>query len=204
MPIRALIFDVGGVLVHNRDGRRRLKWEQRFGLPEGALQRTVWSLPISLQATIGQATLDEVWADVAQRYDLTPDERSALIEDFWSGGEWDDDLIAYIRSLRKWYATGVLSNAWPGAREANREHLNDDAFDMLLFSAEEGLAKPEPEIYRRALSRLKVTPGQAIFVDDLLENVEAARSLGLQAIHFEERQQMLSELGNLLAGEKPG
>jgi HAD superfamily hydrolase (TIGR01509 family) len=65
-----------------------------------------------------------------------------------------------------------------------RGRINGETFDAILFSAEEGLKKPDPELYRRALARLNVQPGEAVFVDDFSENVEAARALGLAGVHF--------------------
>jgi HAD superfamily hydrolase (TIGR01509 family) len=54
----------------------------------------------------------------------------------------------------------------------------------MVFSAEEGIQKPDPDIYRRTLSRLDVEAQEAIFIDDWLESVEGARSVGLHGIHY--------------------
>jgi HAD superfamily hydrolase (TIGR01509 family) len=56
--------------------------------------------------------------------------------------------------------------------------------DDILISAEVGLAKPDPRIYRLAAERLGVRPDEAVFVDDFAANVEGARAVGMRAIHF--------------------
>lgn len=79
---------------------------------------------------------------------------------------------------------GIISGAMSEAREQLREVINDELFEAILFSAEEGIQKPAPDIYHRTLARLGVTAAEAIFVDDWLESVEAARAVGLHGIHY--------------------
>jgi HAD superfamily hydrolase (TIGR01509 family) len=67
-------------------------------------------------------------------------------------------------------------------------------FDDVISSAEIGLAKPDPAIYRLALERLRVQAGEAIFVDDLARNTEAAESIGLPSLVFESPEQLRREL----------
>ena len=71
------------------------------------------------------------------------------------------------------------------------------AFETLIISAEEGVRKPQEEIYARTAQRLNVLPGQAVFVDDVLENVEAARACGWLAIHFQPGLNVPQELAQM-------
>jgi HAD superfamily hydrolase (TIGR01509 family) len=68
-----------------------------------------------------------------------------------------------------------------------RKYPIADAFDLLIVSAEEGIMKPEPEIYQRTLTRLGRSAEETIFVDDSYPNVLAAQELGMQSIHFNAR-----------------
>ncbi len=182
--IRAVVFDIGGVLVRTEDLEPRRKWEKRFGLPEWGLADLVFNCPASRRASVGQATRHEVWAEVARQLSLAPAELAELKADFWKGDTWDADLLAFVRSLRPRFQTGIISNAWPDAREAVQAHVNGETFDVIIFSGEEGVEKPDPEIYRRALAQLNVAPAEAVFIDDMLPNVEAARALGMHGVHF--------------------
>jgi HAD superfamily hydrolase (TIGR01509 family) len=68
----------------------------------------------------------------------------------------------------------------------------------MVFDEEEGVAKPDARIYLRTLLRLGVQPEEAVFVDDKMENVEAARQLGMHSIHFQHTEQALAEIQEVL------
>jgi 2-haloacid dehalogenase len=74
-----------------------------------------------------------------------------------------------------------------------------DAFDDMVISAEIGIAKPDVRIYQAAMQNLHVLPPESIFLDDTLRNVEAARNIGMHAIHFVQPGQAIAELKTLLA-----
>ena len=185
MSLQAVIFDIGGVLLRTENQEPRRKWEQRFGLPERGLADLIFNCPPSRHASVGQATPDEVWAEIMRQLPVTASELESLKADFWKGDRWDKDLLVFIRSLHPRFKTGIISNAWSDVRKNVKAHVNQDVFDVILFSAEEGIEKPDPEIYRRALARLNVAPAEAVFVDDMLVNVEAARALGMKGVHFQ-------------------
>lgn len=182
--ITAIFFDMGGVLVRTIDLEPRRKWEQRFGMRDWALQDLFFNSPIGQAAQIGRATTDDAWAYVAAMLGLEADELRQLQADFWRGDTFDESLLALIRSLHTRYKTGLISNALPDARTVFADKLNGDLFDILVFSGEEGVKKPDPEIFRRALARLGVHAEESIFVDDMLENVAAAQALGMRGVHF--------------------
>ncbi len=122
-----------------------------------------------------------------------------LQEDFWQGDRVDTDLVGFIRSLRGHRRTALLSNAWHGLRGMMEgEWAMADAFDEMFISAELGLAKPDPRIYRLALDRLQVDPEQAIFVDDFVENVQTASQMGIHAVRFESSEQAMQAVDQLL------
>lgn len=197
MVIRAVIFDLGGVLASLGDPRVHRQWESRLGLPEGGLFRALSGNPVARRALIGQATTDELRADWMRRLSVTPDELEDLLGDVWED-EFDQELLAYIRSLRPRYRTGLISNAPADTRKQVKDHINDDTFDLILFSGEEGMCKPDPEIYRRGLDRLGLAPEETIFVDDSTENVEAARAMGMHAMLFTDSRQVREEIERAL------
>lgn len=118
---------------------------------------------------------------------------------FFAGDRLDQPLVDFIRSLRPRFQTGLLSNAWPGARQMLTEHYPCiDAFDVAVISAEVGMAKPDQRIFQLITERLGVRPPEAVFIDDFSVNIDGARSAGLNAIHFRSHDQVLQELGALL------
>jgi len=198
MPVKAAIFDIGGVLVQQVDRTRVRYWETHLNLEEGSLGRVIWMTPNSLRAEIGQASEDEVWAAVADRFQLNPIDLAALRGDFFSGSVWNVQLIDFARSLHAAVKTGIISNAWPNARADVKRWVNGDTFDDLIFSAEVGLAKPDRRIYELALDRLRVQPTEAIFIDDVQTNVEAAQAIGLAGIRFENTAQTMAEIERII------
>jgi epoxide hydrolase-like predicted phosphatase len=121
-------------------------------------------------------------------------------EEIWGGYEWNTEMMEFILSLKPKYKTGVISDAWSGTREGMKDIINSDIFDVIVFSAEEGVQKPDPEIYYRALTQLGIAPGEAIFVDDRERNVEGAREVGMHAVVFTDNAQAKEEIERLLNG----
>lgn len=182
--ISAVLFDFGGVLLRTADQSGRQRWETRLGLEPHGLSRLVFDSEPARRATAGQASVAEVWENVARTLHLEPATLAELQKDFWSGDRLDTELVALIKSLRPRYQTAILSNAWPDGRALFTELFGADTFDTFIISSEEGLAKPDARLYHRAVARLGVAPGAVVFVDDFLHNVEGARAAGLHAIHY--------------------
>jgi epoxide hydrolase-like predicted phosphatase len=194
MPIQAVIFDVGGVLVRTQGREARRKWEARLGLPEMGLGRVIFGSDISARALVGQATVPQVWRHVAARFGLDEEQMRELESDFWSDDWVDAELVQFVRGLRPRYKTAILSNAWPEARKALRQKFGlADAVDVMILSAEVGCAKPDARIYRIAGEQLGVQLCEAVFVDDMAENVAAAQSLGMHGVQFMNTAQAIAE-----------
>jgi FMN phosphatase YigB (HAD superfamily) len=196
---RAIFFDAGGVLVKTVDYTKQLEWEQRLGLSTNTLVRTVWESPISQKATIGQATVDEVWQAVAEEFKLNPEARNQLSEDFWSGGFFDHELKHLMGKLRQHYKVAIISDAWPDGHERCTDLFGlDTVTDAMFFSDEMGMTKSNPEIFRKVLKHFDLEPQDALFIDDSQGNIKVAQSVGLHTIHFENRDEVLQRLQTLL------
>ncbi len=199
--IKAVIFDVGGVLLRTHDQSYRRKWETRLGLEPGGAARLIFNSDLGRQAQVGRVTLQDVWAWAGELLGLSAGELAAFERDFWAGDQLDQDLARTVRELHTRYRTALLSNSWVRDGRALAEELGlSDALDVCVVSAEVGVVKPDPRIYRIALERLAVLPAEAVFVDDFVENVDAARRLGMQTIHFTDpllARQQLEDIARL-------
>jgi epoxide hydrolase-like predicted phosphatase len=202
MPIRAVIFDFGGVLMRTHDYAGRRKWEARLGLEKGGLEAIVFGSDVSTQGMLGEAPMEAAWQHVADALHVGPAELEELQRDFWSGDRIDQELVDFLAGLRPRYKTGLLSNAWDNARRLFREFGLDRAFDVMVISAEERLAKPDARIYHIALDRLGVRPEEAVFVDDMAANVAAAQSIGLRGIQFQSTEQTIRQVQDYLDGAR--
>lgn len=185
MVTKAVIFDVGGVLVRTESRDKRMKWEKKLGLDVGQSDEIVFDSEMGMKAQLGKISNQELWDWVGSRLNLSDTELEMFHRDFWAGDVLDEELITFIRSLRPKYRTAIISNATKSLRYRLREiYPIEDAFDLIVCSAEEGIMKPNVEIYMRALERLGIQPEQSIFVDDNDSNVEAAGKLGMRTILF--------------------
>jgi epoxide hydrolase-like predicted phosphatase len=183
--IHALIFDYGGVLMRTVDPTARRELERQFGLEPGQAEELVFRSPRWDDVQHGHIDSDAFWADFGERLGLDAEQVEAFRRGFWSGDRLDQELVDYIRHLRcQGYRTALLSNAPANMPEYLEQLGVADAFDVIVISGVEGLVKPDPEIYRRALERLDVAPREAVFIDDMRVNVEAAHRVGLHAWRF--------------------
>lgn len=205
MAIRAVVFDVGGVLalVGSMDFDRR--WEAELGLAEGTIGATmadVWEA-----GAVGRVTEDEVHRAMRDRLGLTGEQVDAVLAEMWRQylGVTNTELVEYARGLRPAYRTGILSNSFVGAREReHRAHGLGDLVDDLIYSHEVGLNKPDPALWELACRRLGVAPGELVFLDNSPRLVSGAREFGIEAVLFEETAQAIADIDALLrAGAGP-
>jgi epoxide hydrolase-like predicted phosphatase len=201
MALKAIIFDFGGVLVRTEDRLPRRELAKELGMSYEEIDQLVFSSLSGKQAARGLISAQEHWEEIGKTLDLTPARLKDFRTRFFEGDRLDWELIEAIREWRGRYRVALLSNAWDDLRNYldGTWHIMDD-FDQIIISAEVGYTKPDHRIYRLALERLNVSAEQTLFVDDFVENVEAARQVGLLAIHFAEPQRAKEELRALLDG----
>jgi epoxide hydrolase-like predicted phosphatase len=201
MSIRAVFFDLGGVILRTEFQAPRQHLAERLGLEYEDIVRLVFESPSSQQASVGAISTEEHWAAVTKRLGRPAADTEAIREQFFAGDIIDHALVDFIRALRPHYYTGLISNAWPDLREYIEKQKVDDAFDHMTISAEAGVMKPEAGIYRIALEKAGVNPDEAIFVDDFIDNIEGCQAVGMHGIHFHDPQQAMKDIRNRLDGE---
>jgi putative hydrolase of the HAD superfamily len=110
-------------------------------------------------------------------------------------------MIDYMRELQaRGYKLAICTNNVREWEARWRAMLPvDEIFDDVIDSAFVGVRKPDRRIYEIALERLDVAPAQALFIDDLELNCEAARELGLAAVWFQSTEQAIEEIEALLS-----
>ena len=199
MSIRAVFFDLGGVIVRTEFQAPRQRLAERLGMEYDDLVKIVFDSDSGYKATMGEISSDEHWASVIQRLKRPASELSAIRDEFFAGDIVDRTLLDYLRSLRGKYKTGLISNAWGDLRDYIVKEKFDDAFDKMIISAEVGAAKPEPKIFQIALEQLGVRPKEAVFVDDFLINIEGCEKVGIKGIHFKDPGSALQQLKKLLS-----
>jgi len=199
IPIQAVIFDLGGVLIRTEDRHPRQMLADSFRMAVPDLEKIFFNGESGDAAQRGDITVAEHWENVRVTLNLRPDELDLTRTTFFSGDVLDRQLFDYIKSLRPRYQTIALSNAMSDARSSllNKWHVGD-AFDQIFISAEMGMVKPDPRIYLAVIEQLNLTASQTVFIDDFQHNVKAAQTLGMRTIWFRNREQTIEAIDKML------
>ena len=195
MIIRAVIFDIGGVLL--LETGLVAKWERRLGLKDGEFDQLLVASGVIGPANAGTISAEEVWTRLGTTYHLDEDQLHELRRDNWAMQVPNGPLIQFLRSLHPRYKLATLSNDWPGAREQQNQLFQLEEMlgvDAMLYSCEEGMQKPQADFYLLACERLGVHPEEAVFVDDREQCVQTAQQLGMRGILFQEAAQVIAEV----------
>jgi putative hydrolase of the HAD superfamily len=195
MRFKAIAFDIGGVLETTPPLNVDQRWEDRLGLERGEMAARLDG--IFEAAAVGAVTEAEHRRQVGEALGLGRAELDSLMSDVWEEylGTLNVELAGYFTGLRPAYRTGIISNSCVGAREREqRRYRMQDLTDVMVYSHEVGVAKPDPRIYLLACERLGVQPWEMIFLDDVGRNVAAARDLGIHAILFTGTAQAIADI----------
>lgn len=107
----------------------------------------------------------------------------------------DPAMYAIVEELKvKKVQVGILSNINDRYVKLIRDFGFYDPFTPCLLSCEIGLEKPDPKAYQALLQALSLPAAEVVFIDDKIENVEAAKKLGIDALLFESASQIREEL----------
>jgi epoxide hydrolase-like predicted phosphatase len=195
MQVRAVVFDIGGVLEDTPPTEVVEKWEAALRLRPGELNERlggVWRA-----GEIGAISEAEVRATIALLLRLDDAQVEAFMHDIWTEylGTLNTELASYFGRLRPRYRTALLSNSFVGAREREQELYGfGDITDLIVYSHEVGMAKPDPRIYRLTCERLGVRPEHVVFLDDRADFVAGALEAGMRAILYEDNDQAVADL----------
>lgn len=156
-----------------------------------------------LDVLLGNLKEQDMWDQFAKDLHINPELMSKIRRSLVSKRRLNRQLANFLGNLRNQYKTAILSNAGSEARRLFVDFFQFHLItDEMVISAEEGVVKPDQRIYEITVDRLSVQPQEVIFVDDFLENIEAARHFGMTAIHYKTNEQVIKEVGCLLAADR--
>jgi putative hydrolase of the HAD superfamily len=207
VSVTAVVFDLGGVLTES-PMHAFAAYEAEAGLPAGLIRQLNSTDP----DTNAWARFERNELDVAGFSAAFEAEAAALGHRVEAArvlealrGDLRPSMVAAVRRLREaGLPLGLLSNNVAPMERSGRLGELLDLFDAVVESSTEGVRKPEPEIYRRALTRLSDAVGRPIeatdcaYLDDLGINLKPARALGFATIKVVEPGPALAELSTLV------
>ena len=195
MALRAVVFDYGIVLTGPPDATAWANMLRITGLPEERFHSLYWIDRPALDE--GKLTGLGFWQKLLRETGQPPDHAEELNR--WDARLWTVEnpiMVAWQLKLKqRGLLTAILSNIGADVL-ASVERTFDwiHHFDVLVWSYQLGIVKPDPEIYRHTLRELGTNPEETLFIDDRRPNVEAARALGIQALEYSSVEQLREEL----------
>jgi putative hydrolase of the HAD superfamily len=199
-PIKALVFDMGGILEPPFDDVLVPALAEALGIAEARLRERRAAAAAALSD--GRLTLRDFYARVVADEDRSVDPTAAVARHLAvyeaATARLDERVLALIRRLRRRHLVACLTNTEVEVGQFNRRRGLFDAFDRAFLSTEMGLRKPERAVFDRVLADLGCAPAETIFADDKLENADGARAAGMHAIHYRDFDEFSSELARLV------
>jgi epoxide hydrolase-like predicted phosphatase len=199
-PRRGLLVDFGGVLTTNV-----FESFAAFCEAEGLAPERVRDLfrndpegrQLLFDLEVGKLADDEFERRFGAALGLEPDRAEGLIDRLFGGMRADRAMEnAVVAAKRQGVRTGLISNSWGAGRyELDRF---PELFDGWVISGEEGIRKPDPEIYALGAERIGLAPEETVFVDDLKGNLKPARELGMATVHHVTAEETIPQLEELL------
>jgi epoxide hydrolase-like predicted phosphatase len=198
--IKAIIFDFGRVISAQKPLSLFHRYEDELGLEPGTINSVMFDSQAWQKALVGRKTVEEFWYEIGPELGLNSrEEIDAFRNRYWADENINTNVLKLIQKLHGHYRLAVLSNAPPGLSQWLADWRILDFFDLVFCSGDEGVVKPDAMPFEVTLEKLGVQPGEAVFIDDTMENVEAARKLGLHGILFTTAEELEDELNLLLA-----
>ncbi|MER7849245.1 HAD-IA family hydrolase [Kitasatospora sp. NPDC096077] len=196
----ALLCDIDGV-IRSFDYTEVARLEQAAGLAAGTAADIAFAPEQDLPLLLGRITRAEwaaaIAAVLARQVSAV---RARELADAFAQvpSRVDAEVVALVRQVRGRVPVVLVSNATPWLdQDLDRLGLADLAAHV-VNSSRVGLVKPDPAIYHLAAARAGVVPGRCLFVDDLAVNVEAARAVGMTAVHYRDPDTLRDALAPLL------
>jgi len=197
MDLEAVIFDYGEVLSGPPDPQAHRNLLSIAGVTEEPFEKSYWAHRLDYDADIlnGQTYWQTVARDTGVHF--TAGQISQLLEQdaiMWMN--LNPAMLAWIPRIKQaGFRLGILSNMGDGVLDYMRPRFPWLAhFDHLTWSCELGVVKPDPAIYLHTVKKLNVSPGRALFIDNLQKNIVGAEAIGLHAALFENPEQLQNDL----------
>ena len=197
--IKHIFFDIGGVLLEIDHVRSLQYWSDCTDLSIDVI-KDHFPYEAHEQYEIGKLT-DHEFSQAMK--DALPQPNCLKEDDFWRG--WNKLIVAETETvkllplLKQSYNVYLLSNTNPRhiKHEVDKRFSFQKNVDMAFYSFDLGCRKPDEAIYLKALELTGAKPKESLLIDDIIINIDTARSLRMETIHYKGHSNLLLELNKL-------
>lgn len=209
--IKTIIFDLGGVLVPERRDRIIDEMTIFLGQPFDKIKA-----PFEKEVSSGKMTLLDMYRSILKKVDknFSPEEAlkkhiSLYLKIMYNprNGKLnlDKDVLDFVLELKKKFRVVCLTNTEKETADINKERGGIfEYFDKSFLSSDMGLRKPQLEIYLEVLKNLGNEASEVVFIDDNLEYVRGAETIGIKSVHFKNLKQLKKEVYDILKNDEMG
>lgn len=195
--IKAVVFDVGGVLCEWETVVR--SFAREIGMEEQKFIEAFlkYSFDPKIGSDLGYITIDEFFEKLT--VDLGVREKAQdWRKRFVPGFKRIELTFILLDELKGKYRLAVLTNAKIGLWDEWQEGNLRKYFEIIVDSSEVHILKPDERIFRILLNRMKLKPEECLFVDDGIENTQAAEKLGFKTVHFNKPEESVKLIRKIL------
>jgi FMN phosphatase YigB (HAD superfamily) len=195
--IRAIIFDIGRVVINLDIHKAQLGLAKGLKLTPEEIWSAIQKDPRWPDWQEGRMSPRDWHLHLCQRLNIALDfDQFAKV---WNSTLVPEPILpdSFFAHLSKSYRLGLLSNTDPihvAYLEANYTFLRYFAKPVRIYSCSVGASKPNPLIFREALRACKVKANEAVYIDDIAEYADAARSLGCAGVQFRNPEELHRDL----------
>jgi epoxide hydrolase-like predicted phosphatase len=199
MVIKAIIFDVGGVLIDFSE-EKYIKWlSNKLNINYKKIYKSV--LPLIDKMETGKLKLEDAEEIFSKKLN-TPKKSLMWVEGFSENAFPNTTVIKILKNSSKDYKIGVITNvSFSRYYESRRLILNSllskKYIDVIIPSCYFGIRKPNSKIYKEALRKLNVKAEEAVFIDNQIENVKGAAKVGINAILYTTAEKLKKDLRHM-------
>gem|GEM_PF-334262 len=192
--IEAILFDFGGVLAEEGFREGLLAIARSNHLPEQEFFQKATDRVYETGYVVGKADEAAYWADIRDLTGIDGSDQTLRTEILsrFVPRPWMIELVKALKA--RGLIVAVLSDQTQWLDELDREHAFFRHFDRVFNSYHMGKGKKDPTVFGDVVAALGVRPSAALFIDDNPANVERARSQGLQAILYRDRDSFMAEM----------
>lgn len=191
--IKAIVFDMGGVIIHFDENKYYEYLSKKYNVDENKITNIM--IPLINKFDRGDITLGVLLDSISKNIGIKIPRKSwNYVFDTDATIDWQ--MISLIKSLSKNYKIYMLTNVNRSRyfRTNTMLKINNKLFNKKFISCYLHMTKPDRKIYQYVLAKTNLMPNEIIFIDDLIENVNGAREVGINSIVFRGYTDLVSKL----------